>query len=91
VFGCNNKLRRQNWLVRHGILITFWFWVLGVSSVSVVVAKMALSVHIWLTKRKEGPQYTSFSCLFLAFFTVSIGSVVFTSLNVVEERQKTLE
>ena len=47
VFGCNNKLRQQNWFVRHGILITFL--VLGVralSSVSVVVAKMALSVHM---------------------------------------------
>ena len=39
----------------------------AVSSVPVAVTKMALSVHVWLTKHKEGPQYTSFSCPFLAF------------------------
>ena len=31
---------------------------------------MALSVHTRLTKHKEGPQYTLFSCPFLSVFTV---------------------
>ena len=42
----------------------------AVSSLPVAGAKMALCVHTWLTKHKEGPQITSFSCLFLSFFTV---------------------
>ena len=42
----------------------------AVSSLLVAGAKMALSMHTWLTKHKEGPQITSFSCLFLTFFTV---------------------
>ena len=42
----------------------------AVSSLPVAGAKMALSVHTWLTKHKEGPQITSFSRLFLSFFTV---------------------
>ena len=39
----------------------------AVSSLLVAGAKIALSVHTWLTKHKEGPQITSFSCLFLTF------------------------
>ena len=40
--------------------------VTALSSLPVAGAKMVLSVHTWLTKHKEGPQYrpTSSSCLF---------------------------
>ena len=41
----------------------------AVSSLPVAGAKVALSVHTWLTKPKEGPRITSFSWLFLSFFT----------------------
>jgi len=49
----------------------------AVSSLPVAGAKMALSVHTWITKHKEGPQITSFSCLFLSFFTVYTENAIF--------------
>jgi len=49
------------------------------SSLPAAGAKMALFVHTWLTKQKEGPQITSFSCLFLSFFTVHTKNAIFAS------------
>jgi len=53
----------------------------AVSSLPAAGAKMALSVHTWLTKHKEGPQITSFSCLFLSFFTVCPRKMPFCSYH----------
>ena len=59
----------------------------AVSSLPVAGAKMALSVHTWITKHKEGPQITSFSCLFLSFFTVYTQKMPFLLLPLVDLRR----
>ena len=58
----------------------------AVSSLPVAGAKVALSVHTWLTKHKERPRITSFSCLFLSFFTVYTRKMPFLLLKPVDLR-----
>ena len=45
--------------------------------VAVAVAEMAISVHISLTKHKEGPQYTSFHACFWHFSLCTHGKCNF--------------
>jgi len=44
-------------------------------------------VRIWLTKHKEGPQITSFLCMFLSFFTVYTRKMPFFLLPPVDLRR----